>query len=246
MNQTILLDSLESVRRRVRWLTVVFGVGLVATAGVGVLLLTVLADYLLNLHALPRIVLVLAALVGVGYCLWKWVIQSMLARLSLNDVAGRVERTYPEYQDRLRSTIDILLGKEVPGSELMKQRVISETTRLTQSLDLSSVVVSQPVWYSAGAGTAALLVAVLIGTISPQYTRIAIDRLMSPFAANPWPKRVEIGLVGKLPGRIWVGQRMDVNVRLTRGDNATRKATIFYQYTDASGGRLQVRLSRNT
>jgi len=46
MAPTILLESLETVRRRVRWLAVLFGVGLVLTAGMGLLLATVLLDYL--------------------------------------------------------------------------------------------------------------------------------------------------------------------------------------------------------
>ena len=95
MAQTILLESLEMVRRRVRWLAVLFGVGLVLTAAVGLLLATVSLDYLLNLQALPRLVLVVAAVGGIGYALWRWVIKSILARLTLNDVAGHVEQTFP-------------------------------------------------------------------------------------------------------------------------------------------------------
>jgi hypothetical protein len=238
MAQTILIESLEMVRRRVRWLTVLFGVGLVATAAVVLLLTTVFADYVLNLHALPRLILVLLALSAAGYSLWHWVIQSMLARLSLNEVAGRIERTFPQYQDRLRSTIDILLGQDVPGSDIMKQRVVSETTRLTQSLDLSRVVISRPVWYSAGAGVGALLIALLIASMDPQYTRIAMQRLVSPFANNPWPKLVTIEMVGSLPDHASVGQRLDVNIHLTKGDKASRKATIFYQYGDETGGHF--------
>ncbi len=239
MAPQILLDSLESVRRRVRLLGVLFGVGLVATAAVGLLVVTVFADYLLNLHALPRLVLSLAALGGLGYALWYWVIRSILARLTLNEVAGRVEQTFPQFQDRLRSTIDILTGREVPGSEIMKQRVVSEATRLTQSLDLSRVVVATPVWYSVTAGFGAmLLVGLLISLTNPAYTKIAFDRLLTPFAAHPWPKTVTIDLVGTVPNRVSVGQRVDVNIRLSHGDRAGRKAVIYYQYGDETGAHF--------
>ena len=238
MAQTILIDSLEMVRRRVRWLTVLFGAGLVATAVVGLLFVTITADYLLNLQAFPRLILVLLALAAAGYSFWHWIIQSMLARLSLNEVAGRIERTFPQYQDRLRSTIDILLGKDVPGSDIMKQRVVSETARLTQSLDLNRAVISRPVWYSAGAGIGALLIALLIGAMDPQYTHIAMQRLVSPFADNPWPKLVIMQMVGNVPDSVSVGQRLDVNIHLTRGDKASRKAIIFYQYGDETGAHL--------
>jgi hypothetical protein len=236
MAPQILIESLETVRRRVRLLAVLFGVGLVAAAAVGLLLTTVLADYLLNLQAVPRLMLIVLALLGVGYALWHWIIKSIMARLTLNDVAGRVEKTFPQYQDRLRSTIDILSGHPFPGSEIMKQRVVSEATRLTQSLDLNRVVVARPVWYSSSLGVAAiLLLALLIGTMGPQYRRVAMDRLFTPFSAVEWPKSVNIEMVGKLPARVSVGQRMEISIRLSKGDRANRKAIIHYQYGDESG-----------
>jgi hypothetical protein len=239
MAPQILLDSLETVRRRVRLLTVLFGIGLAATAAVAVLLTTVLADYLLNLPALPRLMLILIALGAIFYALWHWVIQSILARLTLNEVAGRVEKTFPQYQDRLRSTIDILAGGQFPGSEVMKQRVVSEAARLTQSLDLTRVVVARPVWYSSTAAMAAiLLLALLVSLMGPQYRRIALDRLFTPFSAVEWPKSVNIEMVGNLPGRVSVGQRMDVAIRLSKGDKASRKAVIHYQYGDEKGGHF--------
>jgi len=170
-----------------------------------------------------------------GYSLWHWVIKSILSRLTLNDVAGRVERTFPQFQDRLRSTIDILTGVHIPGSEVMKQRVVSEATRLTQSLDLTRVVIARPVWYSFSAGMAAVALGLLIAAGNPQYAKVAFDRLFTPFAANPWPKIVTIDLVGDVPSRVSVGQRLDVNIRLSRGDKASRKATIFYQYGNEAG-----------
>ena len=168
--------------------------------------------------------------------MYRWLVQPLLARLTLNDVAGRVERTYPQFQDRLRSTVDILTGRDVPGSDVMKQRVVSEAARLTQSLDLSRVVVARPVWYSSAGATAAVAVlAGLLALVGPDFAHLAFARLFTPFTASPWPKTVVIEAVGITPDRVTVGQRVDVNVRLTRGDKASRRATIFYQYGDAAG-----------
>jgi hypothetical protein len=236
---TILIESLEMLRRRVRLLAVVFGVGIVFTAGIALLLATIVVDYLLNLPALPRVVLIYLAVAAILYALWHWVIKSLLAKLTLTDVAGRVEQTYPQFQDRLRSTVDILTGVELPGSEIMKQRVVSEATRLTQSLDLNRVVVVRPVWYSTAAGISALLLlALLLGSIGPQYTRIALDRLLSPFQSHPWPKLVTIEQVGNVPDRVSVGQRLDVAIRLSLGDKLSRKAIIHYQYGDMAGNHF--------
>ncbi len=235
MPPTILIQSLESVRRRVRWLSVLFGVGVALAAACAFLFCIVTLDYLLNLPAGPRVVLLLAALCGLGYVLARWIVQPLMAKLSLGDVAGRVEQAFPQLQDRLRSTVDILGGK-VPGSEMMKQRIVSETTSLAGSVDLNRAVLSRPVWYSTAAGAGSIaLAAVLMLMIGSQYTQIALSRLFLPFGSHPWPKVVQIDLVGTLPQSVPVGQRLDVNMRLERGDRTSRKATILYQYGDATG-----------
>jgi hypothetical protein len=45
-------------------------------------------------------------------------------------------------------------------------------------------------------------------------------------------------MVGEVPPRVSVGQRIDVNLRLTKGDSANRKAIIYYAYGDETGTRF--------
>ena len=235
MPPTILIQSLESVRRRVRWLSVFFGLGVALASACALLFCIITVDYLFNLPAVPRIVLLLAALAGLGYVMVRWIIHPLMAKLSLGDVAGRVEQAFPQLQDRLRSTVDILGGK-VPGSEMMKQRIVTETTTLAGTVDLRRAVISRPVWYStfAGAGAIALAI-VLMLMIGSQYTQIALSRMFLPFGSHPWPKVVQIDLLSTVPQRVPVGQRLDINIRLAKGDRASRKATILYQYGDETG-----------
>src|SRR5262245_41780960 len=158
MPPTMLLESLTSVRRRVKLLGVLFGIGLLLAAGVGLLLGVVALDYLLNLPATPRFVIILASLLGLAYVVWRWVAKPMIARLSISDVAGRLEQAFPEFNDRLRSTVDFVRG-DVPGSDVMKQRVVTEATSLAGRLDLGRAVVATPAYYSmaGGVGSIALL-----------------------------------------------------------------------------------------
>src|SRR5688572_6217045 len=94
-----LLESLQGVRRRVKFLSVAFGVGLVVAAAVGMLLAVVLLDYLLNLPAVPRLALLVGALMTLGYALYRWVARPVAARLSLGDLAGRLEGVFPQFDD---------------------------------------------------------------------------------------------------------------------------------------------------
>ena len=66
MPPTLLINSLEAVRRRAKRLSLAYGLGIILSAAAGLLLATVLCDYLLNLRAVPRLVLMAAAAGGAG------------------------------------------------------------------------------------------------------------------------------------------------------------------------------------
>src|SRR5436305_188842 len=157
MPPMMLIQSLEGLRRRVRWLSVAFGIGVVLAAAAGAVIAVVLLDYVLNLPAVPRVIALIAAVVGLAYLLFRSVLSPLMSRLSVRDVAGRLEEQFPQFNDRLRSTVDFLRGAEVPGSEFMKQRVISEAGELATTLDLRSAIATRPVWYSLSGGIASLL-----------------------------------------------------------------------------------------
>jgi hypothetical protein len=230
----MLINALQDVRRRVKVLGVTYGIACALTIGVGLLLLTIFVDYLLNLPAWPRTVLFLAALAGISYAVARWVWKPAAAKLSLSDVAGRLERAFPQFDDRLRSTVDFAAGSPAYGSDIMQRRVVSEAAELASRLDLSQAVELRPVWQSSAAAASAIVLALVLALLAPTYSRIAIARLLNPFGGAAWPKRVEISMVGEVPRRIPVGQRFDIKMRLTKGDRASTKARVFYQLDDGS------------
>src|SRR3954469_2803795 len=99
MPPTMLMDALQAIRRRVKVLGVVYGVGIAVAVAVGLLLGTILFDYLLNLPAWPRLVLSMAGLAGIAYVIGRWVLVPARAKLPLSDVAGRLERAFPQFDD---------------------------------------------------------------------------------------------------------------------------------------------------
>ncbi|MEA2710350.1 MAG: hypothetical protein QOF78_2951, partial [Phycisphaerales bacterium] len=230
MPPAMLINALEAVRRRVKLLGVVYGIGIAVAAACALLLFTILFDYLLNLPAWPRFVLSLAAVAVTVYVIARWVWTPARTKLSLSDVAGRLEAAFPQFDDRLRSTVDFANGGGRPfGSDVMQQRVMSEAAEMASRMDLSSAIVVKPVWYSAGAAGAALLLLVLLAIIvNPLYVQIALSRLVNPFGGVSWPKRVQIEMLGTVPQRIPVGQRFDLKMKLAKGDRASTRAKIFY------------------
>src|SRR5438034_2445173 len=148
---TVLLGSLEGVKRKVRVLSVLYGAGIVLASAVILLLAVVGLDYLLNLPAVPRLIVMILAIGVLGCALYRWIALPLMARLNIRDVAGRLETAFPQFNDRLRSTVDFL-GGQVPGSEFMKQRVVGEASELASSVNLSRAIVARPVLYSLSSG----------------------------------------------------------------------------------------------
>lgn len=234
MPPTLLINSLDGIRRKVKTLSVLYGVGLTLASLVGVLLAVVLLDYLLNLHAAPRVVLMLAGIAALGYGIFQWIIRPLIARMTLNDVAGRLETAFPQFDDRLRSTVDFL-GKTIPGSDAMKDRVVTETASLATNLDLNRAIVTRPAYVSIAAGVGAILLAIVLATmVNQSLLRIAMARLFTPFDGTAWPKKVQIDVLSSPQTRVPVGQRLDIRMKLSRGDHNSMRSVVYYQYDDGA------------
>lgn len=232
MPPTALISTLEGLRRRVRILGVLYGVAIVIACAMALLVATVLLDYLLNLPPVPRLVVMLAAVICLGWLMSRWVVRPAMSRLGLSDIAGKLETAFPAFNERLRCTVDYVT-KQTPGSQFMKERVVSEAAELAGRFNLNGAIETRPVLHAGGAAAAAIAIVVLIGALMGQdYLRPAITRLLTPFSGLPWPKRVEIQMVSDLPQRVPAGRPVDVRIRLVKGDRASREAIVVYDYGD--------------
>src|SRR5687768_7987754 len=186
MPPTFLIDALNAVRRKVKCLSVAFGIGVVLASAVGLVLAAICLDFLLhyllnvNLLPLPRLILLGAALSVLGYAAVRFVIQPVLSRLSLSDVAGHLETVFPEFDDRLRSTVNFVQEKDVPGSHYMKQRTVAQAAEIAGRVDLSRAIITKPVWYSLGGAAGALAFLLALALLLPTFRNIGFKRLFMP------------------------------------------------------------------
>lgn len=234
MVPTQLIDAIQDVRRKAKLLSIGYGVGVVLASVVAMLCGLVLLDWMLNLPAWPRVVLILGGLVGIGWTVRRFIWRPAATRITLSDIAGRLEQTFPQFDDRLRSTIDFVREGHVPGSDLMKQRTIEQAARLADEVNLRGAVVATPAVRSIAGGLSALLVLLLVATLvlDGRTLQIITSRLLTPFDGLPWPKRVEIQMLQDLPARVPVGQRIEVKMKLQRGDRPSLKPIVYYQLDD--------------
>ncbi|MGA2497566.1 MAG: hypothetical protein ABSH20_07480 [Tepidisphaeraceae bacterium] len=235
-----IMDAIAGVRRKARAFSVLHGFGVVLASAVGLLLAVVLLDYILNLPTGPRLVFVAVAAGVVGVLAWRRVAKPIAARLSLGDVAGHLENAFPEFDDRLRSTVDFV-NSDVPGSPTMKDHTIREAERLALQVDLSRALLRKPVLLSLGMAIAAIAIAAMLSFSFQNLSRIAISRLGG--ASTAWPKRCQIETIGQIPAKIASGQRLDMRLRMIKGDREGLKPVAYVRYD--GGPAMQVIMSRN-
>ncbi len=229
MPPTLLIESLQDLRRRVKLFGVLYGVGIVIACAVALVLAAVLIDWSLALPTAPRLIVNFAGLGAFFYAFYRWILRPAMRRLSLSDLAGRLEERYPEFNDSLRSTVDFL-GKEVPGSYAMQERTMASATERAKRVDIAHAVELKPVWYSMGSGVGAVVLMVALVVVAsrefPDFLRIATNHLLG--GRQPWPKEVEMDLLSDVPARVAVGQRVDLKIHITKG--TVHQAIVRYRY----------------
>jgi hypothetical protein len=227
---------LRKVRGRIRRLSLLQGSALLATAALAALAAVVLIDYLLDLYPWPRLILLALGLAALAYLAWRHLVLPLSRRISLSEVAGRVEEAFPEFEDRLRSGVTFADRTNTPAdieSALMRDRVRQEAEAYAARVDLTRAINARPARRTASLAAACVIVSLLIVALLPaDYRHAAFSRLTSPLAATPLPKRTLIALEGDTPAKLPAGDRLTLHARLTRGDKPSARATVFYDYGD--------------
>ena len=244
MPPTALLETLRTIGQRVRAYAVAIGISRLAASAVGLLAAIVFIDWAAHFTGaapggLPgaiRLLLELTAFGVLAAAAVVWVVRPASRKLSLSDVAGRIEDRYPQFGDTLRSTVNFLSGN-IPGSESMKKLVVGQAAERMGQADISAVVNTRPVVQSAAVATASVfglvILAILVG---PAFRHVAFSWLIHPLSGEVWPKTVQIAVDSGTPTRIAAGEQVPVKIRLTRGDRSDRRVTIRYRYDE---GRWQ-------
>ena len=230
MPPTALIHSIDSVRKRARLLSLVYGVGIVVASAVGLLVAVVIVDYLLNLKSIPRVFAMFASVCALGWLVYRYITRPAMHAITLSDVAGRLEKAFPQFEDRLRSTVNFVEGAN-PGSSVLQQRVMEQAASIAGQVDLGSAVVSKPAVLSVGGavGSVVLILAIALGGLDRNILSIITGRLVTPFAGIAWPKSVQINMTSQVPQRVPVGQKIELAMSLNRGDKASIKPIVYYQ-----------------
>tara|TARA_R110002072_G_scaffold303099_1_gene493343 strand:+ start:5803 stop:9981 length:4179 start_codon:yes stop_codon:yes gene_type:complete len=177
-------SQLDSLRRRIRRVAFLRGCGLFLTLSCGLLIGTLLIDFLFDLQTGPRlagfVVFCVAEVVLLGFLL----VRPLVIRLTDPEVASLVEEKFPELGERVSSLVE-LADPDVPdaekGSPLMRDLLEEETLEALARCDFDRSVSVRPAVrrLSYGFGTLSFLVLSLL--IFPSVSSLLLARLF-----NPW------------------------------------------------------------
>lgn len=234
-----LMATLGSVKRKARWMGFILGAGQSLGLLVALIFCALFLDYFLHF---PRALRVLILAGGAGFWVfkfWKWVLLPVASKFTVNDLAGHLETVFPEFDDRLRSTVDFV-GGTTPGSELMQNWTIEQANEIARKIRLAEAVKVKPAALTFLMGLCAALLMVFLGMTFKDFAKIGGSRLLG--GAAVWPKTCQIEVAGKLPAKIAMGQRFDVKIKLVKGDRANMKPVAFVQYDN--GATVRVPMNR--
>jgi len=239
MPPSALMENLRAIGQKVKLYGIALGTGRIIALVVGLLLGIVFVDWAAHATTLApgglpgpaRLAVLLAALAALAYCLIRWIAQPAMKEYAAGDVAGWIEERVPQFGDTLRSTVNFISNADVPGSQAMKNRVVSQASERMQGMDLSTVLDPRPVWYSYARALVAIIALIVLAiAVGPGFRSIARSRLFSPLGGQPWPKTVQISMEGAIPTRIAVGDPVALRLKLSKGDKPSRHVLVRYRY----------------
>ncbi len=225
-----LLDHLGDLRRSVRRLLWLNGLGWTIAGLLSGALLIGLGDWLLHFDDRgTRTGLLAALLLAVGWLAWRRLIAPLRRPLSNLELSGHLESHFPKLRSRLATAVEFLEHDVSPsvGSPELQRRLIEQTAAEARSLDFAEVLDRRESRRAVLSVAALLGIGLLLFTVNSAAASMAMRRLWWPLADQPWPKRVELQLVrGDLspvttspehPLRNVQGQPLDVFVINARG-----------------------------
>lgn len=177
-------SQLDSLRGRIRRVAFLRGCGLFLTLSCGLLVGTLLIDFLFDLEASSRLTGFAAFCVAEVLLFGFLLVRPLVIRLKDPEVALLAEEKFPELGERVSSLVE-LADPDIPesekGSPLMRDLLEEETLKALAECDFNEAVSARPAVRRLGYGLGTLSFLALSLLIFPSVSSLLLARLF-----NPW------------------------------------------------------------
>lgn len=226
----MLFERLHRLRHRVVQLLSLYGASWVVSVVLTAVVFVGCLDWLIHLDDPGvRLILGLGILVGGSLTAWRFLIAPLRRTFSDVDLALRIERRFPGFQDSLASSVQFLETSSNPslGSPALQRKVIADTLRRVEGIDLGDVLDTRQVFRAAVVAFTVCLVTLTLVASNVSLAGTALHRLLFPFSASGWPRNTELRLMSSRfepidrnpvePLRIAQGTTLEMFVENARG-----------------------------
>jgi hypothetical protein len=228
-----LAQRVDAVRRRAVRLVRAHALAWWVAALLAIVLVLAGADYVLRLQdAGARWIITFLGLAAASVAAWKLLGPAMEYRLSLVQVAHRIEKVFPQLGQRLSSAMDFMAQDEADksaGSADLRRAVVAEAEAASVALDFRQAIDSRRTVQALAAALVALLIGGAMFWASERAANLALARLAMPWRNDlAWPREHTLQFL-KQPDKLAAGDDFEVELvdRLGRLPDAVRMQLRF-------------------
>jgi len=227
LDGTMLRQRLAGLRRRLWFVALVRGSGLLLTVLLAGAIVVGVLDWRWRLPALVRAVALVSMLVSGVIIFYRYLFRPLSAPSDDLSLALRVEEEYPLLNDALASTVQFLERGAQPGasSAVLEREAVKRALRRASGCDFGKVVDKRGLAWAGVSGSALTALAVALTMLSPSLAATAFLRLAHPFGDIDWPKKTQV-VVEEPRSRIGRNEAFEVR-GIVRGVIPPQAVVIF-------------------
>jgi hypothetical protein len=240
--------KLAGLRSKAKFLFLIEGLSIAVLTLCAAVLVTMGLDYLLRGPALFRLVINLIALGILGYCIYRFLVYPLMARMTEDDMALCVEKGYPGLKDSLISSLQ--LGRDYDPSDTfnssaMVRALVAQTEQVAGRMNFNRVAGFSrgSIGYCAGAILALLVVAGGFMGVD-KMPEMFLNRIIL-LGDEPYPEPWSLNVKGVEEGdKMYVPSHYDVvlEIEATHKDKTdVELTTLRIDYWTTEKGRRKLR-----
>ncbi len=211
-----LTRRLDSIAARIRRTIVLRSASWLIIATAFFLGTVALLDNRFQLPGLVRALALVVHLVALPLLISRWILKPLKGTDDPIQIAMRVERSYPEFNDSLTSAVQFLQEGQRTSSSNLRNAAIRRASRKAERYEFDRAVDARYVKRSVF-GALLTVVAFSLGFFAnPAVARTALARIVVPFGGAVAPKQTRINILSPqpLPHRMARGEPLDLRVEL--------------------------------
>ncbi len=224
-----LRQRLAGLRRRLRIVATIRGVGFLLSVLLAAGVAAGLIDWQWHLPALVRATILVATLTAGIVISYRYLFRPLSAPSDDLSLALRVEDKYPALNDALASTVQFLERDQsaASSSSALEREAVKFALGRAAGCDFLGVIDKRGVrWAGLSGGAFAALTLTLI-LLSPRLAATAFMRLAHPFGGIDWPKKTQLVLDEP---RLRIGRNEGFEVRGRVSGVIPPQATVVFRF----------------